>query len=675
MPRPPVAVVKFCKAHGRGNATCLPARPAVNLSSPRVTLALSCLVVAAACRAPEPFREGVRLADRLYPGDPDPADGFLITRLVDDFTGAPVVGAEMFLVDESNTPIAGEFWYSSRAVSDAEGFVRIDLPPGARGFGWQVVRHPAHGVASRSGPEAIWRLGRGFDVPVRITDWLGRPAAGARIGFCGGCGHSPDLVNAVADAGGLAVLRGIDPKNGIADLYVQHPGLHFFYDCVDWLPGEGPMLVQCAYAPAMTGTVIDHLGKPVAGAYVCGGAKHRGPWARTAADGTFAILGAEPPASPFEVVTARGRKVVFDDSEAWPVTLRLPDPAEAKTFEGAVENEPPRQFVAMRDVPIEIVGAPGPVEFEVRFAGNAGPADTELPAAEHVRIPVRGPFVLHCWTGDGHDRRVRRLPFVDGAEGSERLVVTWPPDATVRLRVVDPAGQPRHARVRLRDRWSDASGSVGTGFHEAPEGVVAFPARAGRWLLEVEDGERTLRPRLFAIAVPEPGAKACLDLGAVTLSAAPSLRAVDDEGHPLRAGLAAWARPGWQAAGEPREWPLDATGQWRGPDLRAGDMVVVQRDAAAVPFRTVLQGDGPWTITVPSGRLSLQVTDPEGTAIDAVVVVGDEERDVVDGASTLAGLPNGPLRLFVSAKGRRSAIVDAVVNSQPQTVRVALPAR
>lgn len=597
----------------------------------------------------------------------------MVSRLVDDFTGAPIAGAEVFLVDESKTPIAGEFWYSTRAVSDAEGFVRIDLPPGARGMGRQVVRHPSCGVATRTDPEPIWRLGRGYDVPVRITDWLGRPAAGARVGFCGGCGHTPDLVNAVADADGIAVLRGIDPRNGIADLYVQHPGLHWFYDSVDWLPGQPPMPVRCEYAPAMSGTVVDHRGAPVAGAFVCGGSQHRGPWARTAADGTFVVLGAEPPTYPHHVVTPEGRDVYFDTSTAWPVTLRLPDLADPKAYEGVVEQAIAAPApVAVREVRVDVAGAPGEVALGTFLPGGES---HEPPAAGHALVPVHGPFRLAVSLAGSEDAASRFYAFADGAEGKDTIAVQWRPDVPIVGRVVDATGRPRAARVRLRDRWSDVDGSVGSEWSDCPEGAFLLTARAGPWLLEVEDAEHALRSRLSWICVPEPGTADRLELGDVRLATSPQLRCVGDDGAPLRAGLAACARPGWQQAGEPHAWPLDDDGGWRGPDLQAGDAVSLQRDADAVPFRTVLTGAGPWTITVPSGQLTVQVVDEQGAGLEAVVVVGDHDVDTAGGAVTLRGLPLGPTRLFVGAPGRRSAIVDAVVAAAPKTVRVELDHR
>ncbi|MGB3969643.1 MAG: carboxypeptidase-like regulatory domain-containing protein, partial [Planctomycetota bacterium] len=505
----------------------------MNVSSVRTTLSAFLLaLLVAACVGPEPFREGVRGNDQLAL-----QDDVLLTRVVDDLTGAPLIGAEVFLVDESRTPIGGEFWYSVRAVSDAEGFVRIALPTGATSFGWQVVRHRECGVATRTGTELVWRVGRGFDVPVRITDWLGRPQPGARIGFCGGCGHTPDLVSAVADSNGIAVLRGVDPQNGIADLYVQHPGLHYFYEPVEWLPGGVPMDVRCLHAPTMSGRVVDHRGAPVAGAFVCGGSQHRGPWARTAADGSFTVLGAKPPTYPHLVVLPQGRDVYFGTSTAWPVTLRLPDLAEAEAHEGVVEQlakDP--QPLAMREVRVAVEGAPAALELGTVVPGHE--PDRE-PAADHVFVPERGPFELVVSAAGPKDPSERRFPFLDATAVREPLVVQWTPAVRLRGRAVDPAEQPVAVGVRVRKHW------FGGDEHYEREEIAPLACAGGEFdlpcvhtgtvLLELAPAAAGVRPRLLWVDVPAPGTSECVELGAVVVGGEPQLRVVDADGAPAPA--------------------------------------------------------------------------------------------------------------------------------------------
>ncbi|MFN7671795.1 MAG: hypothetical protein ACK5S5_15230, partial [Planctomycetota bacterium] len=90
----------------------------------------------------------IKIAEQLYPGAVEGDRGPLLKRLVDDLTGEPLAGAEVFLIAESNTPIGGEFWWTHRGTSDADGFVRIDRPNGDRDWHILAVRHPRCGTAT-----------------------------------------------------------------------------------------------------------------------------------------------------------------------------------------------------------------------------------------------------------------------------------------------------------------------------------------------------------------------------------------------------------------------------------------------------------------------------------------------------------------------------------------------
>jgi hypothetical protein len=661
------------------NTTCLGACFAMILTRQRCT-PVALLLLASACAVPE----GVQIVDCLYPGAVAGDRGPFVTRLVDDFTGEPVVGAELFLVAESDTPIGGEFWWTHRGTSDAGGFVRIARPNWDRDWHIQVVRHPRHGTSSRTGhSNALWRLGAAYDVPVRILDWRGLPAPGARIGFCGGCGHTPDLVHAVADADGLAVLRGINPQNGIADLYVQHPGLHFFYDSVSWRPGDGPMPVRCAFGPAKTGRVVDHRGAGVGGAYVRVGGRHRGPGGRTAADGTFVVLGAEPNETPHTVVLPNGRSVYFPSPGRFPVTMQLPDLADAAADEGTIDV-PEKEDAATPEVPVRTIGvrvehAPSPTQsFDVEYPGRPQTRPADEPG--RIVVPRSGPFVL--WVHDESDPtwNPREFGFDDASVLPDPLVVTWTPDAQVTGQVVDQDGRPVSATLRwLRSaetsfRSAASRDTSADRTHAFAGGRIDVRRRPGWSLLEVGSPVGALRARRLWVKVPAPGT-APLELGELRLVPRPQLRVVDENVAPVPAALVAHARPGWHQAGEPSRWPIDADGGWCGPDLQAGDVVFLQRSEDHVPHRVLLEGPAPWTIVLPAGQLDLEVVDDAGEPLDGEVTFADRSADVEDGAVRLQGLPAGPLRCFVGSPGRRSAIVDAVVGTAPRTIRLVLPAR
>lgn len=629
-------------------------------------------------------REGVQITDRLFPGAVAGDRGPFLTRLVDDFTGEAIAGAEVFLVGESMHPIAGEFWFTHRGSSDADGFVRIARPNGDRDWNLQVVRHPRYGTVARTGhANDTWRLGAAYDVPVRITDWLGRPARGARIGLCGGCGHTPDLVNAVADADGVAVLRGIDPQQGIADLYVQHPLLHFFYEPIEWLPGSAPMPVQCAFGPAKSGRVVDHRGAPVAGAHVRVGGRHRGPWARTAADGSFTVLGAEPDEAPHQVATPTGRDVYFPSASRYPVTLQLPDLADPDATHGTIDvpstSEVDDVAPATRTLKVRVENPPSPrLSFAVDSPGlGAGDDDS----GDTITVPRAGPFVLEVHDESDGIWNPRQFAFDDASAVSDPLLVAWTPDARVIGRVVDGRGRPVAATVRwVRSafavlRRSNAHDESALVQHRCDDGRFDLRRRAGWSLLEVAPATPGLRPRLLWVNVPAARAGAALDLGEVTLGAAPQLRVVDAAGTPLPDASVRWARPGWHPAGEPEAWPLDPEGGWRGPDLQAGDVLFARRDEDHVEHRVRLAGDGPFTIELPAAQLDLEVVDAAGAPLAGAVAFLDRSQRVEGGSVALRGLPAGRLRLYVGVQGHRSAIVDVVAATEPQSVRVVVPTR
>ncbi len=562
-------------------------------------------------------QDRVSQADELFPGCTE-RDGeqWIVSRVVDDLSGRPVAGAEVFLLAEVETPIAGEFWSTRRAKTDADGYLRVRVDDIDGKWHIQAIRHPDIGTGTRAGRGApIWRVGRPFDVPVLVLDHAGRPAPGAKVGFCGGDGQTPDLENAVADQRGIAVLRAIDPHNETADVYVQHPGLDLGYRSIEWFPGGPPFAVTCGIAPPITGRVVDHTGKPVVGAFV--GAPHvqRGPWTRTAADGSFTLLGGPATGGPTQVrIPGREMACHFPTPARCPVTLRLPDLSDPEAQQGTIDV-PERDADADADADADVVLATDPAR---------------------------------AW----------------------RLVA----------KVVAPDGKPIDARFRLRRNWSVGRDDGEARLRKAEGGAIEAEfdqetTRAGVHLLEILPDRDDLQPRYVWVTLPLPGGEQPLvDAGTIALRAEPQLRVLDAAGKPLDRPVVRWLRAGFQEVGEAWRMRSDEHGGCRGADLRAGDVVLVQREVDDVPFRMELTGDGPWTVRAPDGALDLQIVDAQGQPLEATVSFADlafEDRDQL----ALRGLPHGPLRLYVAAPNHRTAVVETAVAAAARTVRVVLKAR
>lgn len=649
----------------------------VNLSSLRVSSAIALATLGSGLVA----QARVELTEDRVPGQfyrPD----WLCFRVLDDLTGAPVEGAEVFFLRESKTPMAGDFWYLAKATSDEDGL--IDVPVGKIGdIHEQIVKHPDYGVCSRSGGEyENWRLGRPFDVPILVRDWQKRPAKGAFIGYCGGCGHTPDLVNATTGEDGIAILRGVDPYNHIRDVYVQRAGLGLGYHGIDWRPGDPPVIVDCEWSYAMTGKVVDHLGEPVAGAHVAALDVHRGPWARTALDGTFTLLGADPDIGASHVRTRFGHGVWFStpDRAVYPITLRLPDPRGDDPHEGTVEGadgKPPAVLPLPELRLVRVAFAEDVDPTKVSAFATAPGFDERFDVEDgNVEVPATGPFALTCrplhedgWAGQ------RTFAFADVQEllnGAFELR-PWPP-TRVTGRIVDGSGASIAAQVRWVRGWGRGDDDEGEAFTQCPDGRFEFTAtRTGKAMLEIAPATPGLVHRQVFVTLPLRGDDRVVALGDLALDTAPQL-VISDAAGPCKRAKVRWARAGFQGPDRWMKFELGEEGDWRGPDLMAGDVVELRGDDAGnQAVRFPIEGDGPWRFTVPTGRLTIAVTDADGDEIGAEVTYADRTVDVPDGP--MRRLPLGPLELWVTSQDRGTAYISTVITAEPQRIGIVMPTK
>ena len=271
----------------------------------------------------------------LSPRNAEGTPTHVVVRVVDDLTGAGLRGATANLVSQTEYPVTGLVAADRVGVADADGWIRIR----ADDLGWEpdwvggyhlYVEAPghagayAHNAASREGQEV--RLQRARDVVVRVADALDRPVAGALVGVrdASTCGHMPDQRIAVSDLDGMAVLRGLCPRDLRSDVnegwetWVVEERLESAYDTLEIPTLRGrPQVLRFGASYPIVGVVLDAKGRPQAGVPVGGQGGHRGPWTTTDEDGRFRLVGADPyhhamqVHDPLQDSSLRGPHVMF----------------------------------------------------------------------------------------------------------------------------------------------------------------------------------------------------------------------------------------------------------------------------------------------------------------------------------------------------------------------------
>lgn len=254
---------------------------------------------------------------QLALGERDPAPAALI-RVVHAVSGKPVSGAELFAIGEEAHPTPGDFRALGRAVADADGIVHAPHRET-----WLMARATGLGPTMQLRlDDRVMLLAPSVDVPIRPVDWLGRPLTGAMFGFCGGCGHTPDLATAYVGADGIAWLRDVDPRGSAADIYPNTAPVELSYWSTQWVPGDAPEEFAYSRGSELHGTVLQADGMPAKFVPVGCFGLHRGPWTKTNGKGRFRLFGLSA-GEAFFVVHA-GRRIECPWPETTPCELRLP---------------------------------------------------------------------------------------------------------------------------------------------------------------------------------------------------------------------------------------------------------------------------------------------------------------------------------------------------------------
>ncbi len=653
------------------------------------TSLLVTLVASATAQAPS-----VQFSRLVYPPDSyeDIAgEKVLCFRAVDVMTGTPLAQAELFLIAESNNPVRGEFTFQQRLTADADGFVRVPLGQDLkrRSWSWMLLRAPGFGQRMEMGAfEEVELLPPTIDLPVQVLDSLGAPVAGCLVGFCCGCGHTPDIVSAFTDRNGACTLPGINNRQGIRDLYLEHKRLGLFYDSLDWFPGEPAAVIRAPSANAAQGVVVDENGKPVAGAFVGYKDVHRGPWTRTGADGSFLLCGISQGPSDLWVHVGE-RELLFELDDTVPLRLQLPPappppdeparrtevvelPADVRRRVEARSEPGPWPALESPTVPVRLIGATEDTTVELTSATRSLDVTDLVQRGEPVPLPDEPfAFVLQ------QDWQPRTFPFTRATALAEGIVrLRWFQPTRIEGRIVGEAGHPLAARLALLDptatmapKLDDLDDLVSSA------GAIQLTAkRQGLALLAVMPTDTDHAPRIVPVLLPPRGDEVVVDVGTITLTERPQYLLHDAKGELLVDWQVGLLRRGFVTTENFTSYPeshhvrLTQEGHAPLPDLQPGDVLHVlpttsqpeyvdSRAIYTVPARFVVRGAGPWDFSLPSGQLWVNVRCDDEPQARMHVYLDDLDLELFE-PTLLRGLPPGRHRCLVSAKGHQTAIVD-----------------
>lgn len=666
-----------------------PARDTTRALTASLALALAASAIA---QAPS-----VQFSKLVYPPDNyEEIDGkkTLCFRAVDGMTGAPMPQAELFLIAESNHPVRGEFFFQERLAPDADGFFRIALDPNlknGRTWHWLMVRAPGYGQRMEMDAlDDVTVLAPSVDVPVQVFDAFGQPVADCLVGFCSGCGHTPDLVSARTDANGLCTLRGIDTRQGIRDYYLEHPDLGLFYEQCDWFPGEPPLRIEEKFAISLRGTVVDADGKPIANAHVGYKDVHRGPWTRTGNDGSFLLCGIED--RPTELWVHVGERELLIDLDAQtPVRLRIPPaPAEpvngtelvnlpdgVKSREDADNELPPFPDPSWPSVAVRLVHADENCTVDLVTRTRRADVSELVARGEPVPLPDE-PFAFVV----NNLGRTRIFPQDRAMALAARVVhLPWYQPTRIEGRVVDEAGQPLAAKLALLSPHEAMAPRLAT--VEDPvdtAGAIQLRTeREGLALLAVlsPDGDHTTR--IVPVLLPPRSDDASVDVGAITLRAKPQYCIRDGDGDPIAGWKVALLRRGFAATenldgSNGNHAPLPWDGHVPMLDLQAGDVlhllpgeaqpeVVDGQNVHTLPARFLVQGQGPWDFTLPQGQVKVNVRCADDESKAVTMYWSDQDLTLYE-PTLFRGLVPGRHRCIFAAEGHQAAIVEVDVPAQ-----------
>lgn len=629
--------------------------------------------------------------ETVYPGGAT-KDGerWLAFRVVDKFTGAPIPKAEVMFINESGAPVTGAPIEARREYGDDDGFVSVNIDPKFQN--WLCVRADGYcqHMRMRAFDDEIVALSPSVAVPVQVRDWRDQPVAGAIVGFCSGCGHTPDLVHGITGATGLVTLPGVDLLQGIADFYVSHPALELGYDSPSWFPSKQPVVMRLGPGVPHSGIVVDQQGKPIAGAAVGLSTVHRGPWTLTRQDGTFELFGLDSAVDLH--VQHDQRKAIFSCINTNNLRLQFPEPdpegrntvvvyhptevilAARKADEDREDLEKLRA-TAWPKVLVRTVDLPEDGSVKLRTKRTSWQLDDLISAGKPVAIPD-DEFVFEL-TGDDRCTRIikgnREQALRDGL-----IRLHWYRPTILEGIIVNEAGDTIGADIHLEDLHyrHDDDPAV----KAEVTGAISLPVPL-EGMQELIIRERySGATRRMPIELPPRGDNVFVDIGRIVVPEKSQLTVRAPDGTPLTKGDVHMMRLGF------RTWIFEYENeQWWGPDLKAGDYVVVAGELEPpkdldvgtvidVSSRFKVEGSGPWTLQQHAGEVLIDIA-ADGAMVG--VTIGAHHLTVTK-PTLLRGLAPGDHKAFINTAGRTSAVVTVRVPAAGKgraKLQLALPAR
>lgn len=320
---------------------------------------------------------------------------------------------------------------------------------------------------------------------------------------------------------------------------------------------------------------------------------------------------------------------------------------------------------------INLRTAAGTLDIADQF-GDDGVASIPVPTTEPFCFVVGNDIGVH----------VVRTTFAE-AKAQQPLVLRGIAPTTVRGSVVGPDGKPVAADVAVMNRYEALRSEDGLD----PRKVELQPAEAGTFevasrheglaFVVVVPRDAKLRPAIVPVTLPHRGLAVSADVGKLAVAAAPQFVALGADGKPMAEAMAELVRVGWHDVRKRGPmFAFDAAGGLLAPPLKAGDAVVVpadtwdiDRDAAEgevaivdLPFRTVLEGNGPWQVKVPAGQLLVTLKDKAGAAVDGRIFLADRSLGV-SGKLHVRQVPPGQHQVVVVARDRKAVLCTVDVKA------------